>query len=206
MVLESQAVLTEVEFEWIAQYWVQGAQHDVQHVWWQAPMRALEEAWGALERLTYKVYRRVLAVQQEEEVPTRKVLLKGMVAAFRARQELRTKWDERRANKIYKRRIARPFQPVEHPVFDDDDDASRSESNKKKRLPKDLTDSIRTLQQALSSLLSSSRSGPNGGVKTVTDSTPKHFKKASMRKQQQQQFAQQQQRQRNGKKKKKSRN
>lgn len=28
VVLESQAVLTEVEFEWIAQYWVQGAQHD----------------------------------------------------------------------------------------------------------------------------------------------------------------------------------
>jgi hypothetical protein len=57
---------------------------------------------------------------------------------------LRAKWDERRANKIYKRRIARPYQPVERPVFDGD--------HKKKRLPKDLTDTLQLLSRRLTEL------------------------------------------------------
>jgi FTO C-terminal domain len=182
VILEAQAVLTEVEFEWIAQYWVQGAQHDVQHVWWQAPMRALEEAWGALEKLTYKVVYGLLdpKTQQQQQQPDLE-LWRGMLTCLTTRRDLRVKWDERRANKIYKRRIARPYQPVERPVFDGD--------HKKKRLPKDLTESLQLLSRSLAELENNHNSQETLGRSTSTfgsaNSTPavgkgkqkmKHFK------------------------------
>lgn len=144
-ILSAQAVLTEVEFEWIAQYWIQGAQHDVQHVWWQAPMWALEQAWAAMEKLTFKIYTHLLTLDS----PSRG-LLKGMIAALTMRLEWRMKWDERRADKIYKRRISRPFQPVEHPLFT---------ANDPKRLPKDLSKAITALTLKLSLLKDSVRKG-----------------------------------------------
>lgn len=133
VVQESQNTLTEVELEWIAQYWVQGAQHDVMHVWWQAPIRALEEAWNALEKYTCRLFHLAMASQKFE-------LIQTLHAAFQTRQEMRIRWDERRADKIYKRRISRPFQPVERPVF---------EKASRKRLPKDLTEAIAQLSEAL---------------------------------------------------------
>lgn len=157
VLLEAQAVLTEVEFEWIAQYWVQGAQHDVQHVWWQAPMRALEQAWGALEKQTFKIYTKCCyscsttsASSETETVATvvPRELLVGLLAAFKVRMEWRTKWDDRRADKIYKRRISRPYQPVEHPIFLATTTGD-SASSCNKRLPKDLTDAISNLTRVL---------------------------------------------------------
>jgi FTO C-terminal domain len=71
-------------------------------------------------------------------------LWRGMITCLTTRRDLRAKWDERRANKIYKRRIARPYQPVERPVFDGD--------HKKKRLPKDLTDTLQILSRRLAEL------------------------------------------------------
>jgi mRNA N6-methyladenine demethylase len=46
---DCQKALTEVEMDWIAQYWLQGSRHDVMHVWWQRPMKALEAQWVKLE-------------------------------------------------------------------------------------------------------------------------------------------------------------
>jgi mRNA N6-methyladenine demethylase len=144
VLLEGQAVLTEVEFEWIAQYWVQGAQHNVQHVWWQVPMQNLEQAWNALEKITFKV--NMGAIQQSETEKTNNknntqniALLEGLRKAFLVRKELRERWDERRANKQYKRRISRPYQPVERPIFE----------QSTKRLPKDLSAAIQTLTDLL---------------------------------------------------------
>jgi alpha-ketoglutarate-dependent dioxygenase FTO len=137
-VIIAQQVLTEVEFEWVAQYWVQGAQHDVMHTWWQVPVRELEKAWNSLEGLTYKLYK--ACVSQASSPVLSRDLVAALLDAFKARKELRTKWDERRADKIYKRRISRPFQPVARPIFADD----------AKSLPKDLTAAIRELTQVLS--------------------------------------------------------
>eukprot|EP00536_Pseudo-nitzschia_multiseries_P007222 jgi/Psemu1/195175/e_gw1.167.56.1 len=54
-----QRVLTEVETEWIAQYWLQGAQHDTMHTWWQRPMKTLEAYWRALEVATARLVHHV---------------------------------------------------------------------------------------------------------------------------------------------------
>jgi alpha-ketoglutarate-dependent dioxygenase FTO len=140
VVQESQNTLTEVEFEWIAQYWVQGAQHDVMHVWWQAPMRALEEAWNALEKYTCRLFHFAITSSTTTESQNKSDLIMALRSAFQTRHEMRVRWDERRADKIYKRRIPRPFQPVDRPVF---------ETASRKRLPKDLTDAIVKLTEAL---------------------------------------------------------
>ncbi len=156
ILLQTQTVLNEVEFEWIAQYWIQGTQHDIQHVWWQRPMRALEDAWNALERVTYKIYTNIVtsiaSTENEKKgstLPSHE-LVKGLVQAFQNRQELRLKWDHRRADKIYKRRISMPYQPVERPVFPSVDTNGKSDpKQQQKQLPKDLSGAIQSLSDLL---------------------------------------------------------
>ena len=162
ILLQTQTVLNEVEFEWIAQYWIQGKRHDEQHLWWQKPIRALEDAWNALEKITYKIYNNIISLcaaamsdKQDSIVPSRE-LVQGLLLAFQGRQEMRLKWDHRRADKIYKRRISLPYQPIERPLFSVSDNTTPTNPNHKtdpkkqlKQLPKDLTHAIQTLSDLL---------------------------------------------------------
>jgi FTO C-terminal domain len=133
----------------------------------------LEQAWCALEKQSYKIYGKLLeaaaAVSNDEQDRNTKLsaLLLGLLEAFRARQELRTKWDDRRADKIYKRRISRPYQPVERPVFEDSADPAAT-----KRLSKDLTEAIDKLAHALSRFESHS---------TIKSTTPRPNKRPKQR-------------------------
>eukprot|EP01047_Picozoa_sp_COSAG01_P039747 COSAG01_NODE_3302_length_6295_cov_3.185765_5_plen_132_part_00 len=51
---------TEVEFEWIRQFYVQGSKHRQLHCWWHQPMAKLCELW---ERLHQLCLRRVAALE-----------------------------------------------------------------------------------------------------------------------------------------------
>jgi len=64
-----QTALTEVEFEWIRQFYVQGQIHSNLHVWWHKPMEELISFWGKLEELTIKVIAQALrdAALSEED-------------------------------------------------------------------------------------------------------------------------------------------
>jgi hypothetical protein len=140
VIVYCQRVLSEVEFEWIAQYWLQGAEHDRMHTWWQAPMRALEAMWVSLEEMTFELYQ--LCINESESLP--RLVLKGFLAELQNRQEHRQQWDERRSDKIYQRRIQAPYRPVNRPNFDD--------VIKGKRLGEDLQpviDSILTIRKKL---------------------------------------------------------
>ena len=132
-ILDAQAALTEVELEWIAQYWVQGARHDVLHVWWQGPMRELERYWLLLEDLTFQLY--IACLDTTAPVPIE--MVRGLLAAFKTRNTLRRRWDKRRADNVYQRQIVREYQPVEHPVF----------LKSPTMLPKDLSTAIQNLSQ-----------------------------------------------------------
>ncbi|CAM9380591.1 unnamed protein product, partial [Phaeothamnion confervicola] len=47
-----QAVLTEIETEWLRQFYVQGSRHRDAHSWWHGPMEKCLTAWTQLERQT----------------------------------------------------------------------------------------------------------------------------------------------------------
>jgi alpha-ketoglutarate-dependent dioxygenase FTO len=156
-----QRVLTEVETEWIAQYWLQGAQHDKMHTWWQRPMKTLEAYWKALEAATCKLYSHLCSSRKNTNTNSTSSdenggvpvdVVRVLVNEFKKRQTLRQQWDERRADKIYQRRIAEEYRPVARPIFGEDDtmDAKhRGQDEEQHRLPKDLTSAIQALQQLL---------------------------------------------------------
>lgn len=109
-----QRVLSEVEMDWIAQYWLQGLEHDKMHVWWQKPMQTLELLWLTLEELTFQLYEK--CISSPERVP--RLAVKGFLLELESRQNNREQWDLRREDKIYQRRIAPGFRPVARPMFD----------------------------------------------------------------------------------------
>jgi mRNA N6-methyladenine demethylase len=47
-----QTTLNDLEFEWIRQYYIQGAEHDRIHSWWHGPMQELLGFWQQLEKKT----------------------------------------------------------------------------------------------------------------------------------------------------------
>ena len=49
-----QSALSEVEFEWIRQFYVQGSKHFELHLWWQAGINALIQYWNQLNTRTIK--------------------------------------------------------------------------------------------------------------------------------------------------------
>ena len=51
---EEQACLSELECEWIRQWYVQGAAHRDEHGWWGPRIAKLEALWSQLERLTFQ--------------------------------------------------------------------------------------------------------------------------------------------------------
>jgi DNA-binding protein Fis len=134
VIAHCQQVLTEVEMEWIAQYWLQGAQHDKMHIWWQRPMKTLEAFWSSLEDLTFRLYQ--TCMNESTVVP--RAVIEGLLAELTARQKHRQQWDERRADKIYQRRISAPYRPVAKPLFEEDN-----------KLGKDLTKAIGDLSRIL---------------------------------------------------------
>jgi alpha-ketoglutarate-dependent dioxygenase FTO len=40
---------SELEFEWLRQFYVQGHRHRELHAWWAAPMQELLRLWGELQ-------------------------------------------------------------------------------------------------------------------------------------------------------------
>jgi alpha-ketoglutarate-dependent dioxygenase FTO len=47
-----QGILNELEFEWIRQFYIQGAEHYRIHSWWHGPMQELVGFWYQLEKKT----------------------------------------------------------------------------------------------------------------------------------------------------------
>jgi alpha-ketoglutarate-dependent dioxygenase FTO len=136
-----QRILTEVEMEWIAQYWLQGDQHDKMRIWWQKPMKTLEAYWSALEVYTCRLFDFLLSrIANNDTVPID--VVKVLIIEFKTRQSFREQWNERRSDKIYLRRVSEEFRPVARPIFENNEKDER-------RLPKDLTSAIQELSMFL---------------------------------------------------------
>ena len=163
-IVESQKTLSEVEFEWIAQYWIQGIGHHKLHTSWHLYMKTLERMWRKLEEQTKQLFDNVLSHCTE-----RRDVIQVLISQFSSRKQHRKHWDERRSDGIYKRRVAEEFRPVERPMH----------SGSQNVLPKDLSEAIRLLTQQLSKckkqskkrLRQNKKNGTNGNDDDVFSTT-----------------------------------
>lgn len=110
---EEQACLDMLEFEWIRQFYVQGAAHRDGLPWWTARLSSLEELWLGLERLTRRRVESMrglrgrsappadgLGAEAREEVLERVGVLH---AALERRQRMRSAWAQRERDPIFDR-------------------------------------------------------------------------------------------------------
>ncbi|CAM9874477.1 unnamed protein product, partial [Laminaria digitata] len=59
-----QALLTELESEWLNQFWVQGRRHANLHPWWRGPMALVLATWRELEGRTAATVQCLLALRE----------------------------------------------------------------------------------------------------------------------------------------------
>lgn len=135
VIIFCQKVLTEIEMEWIAQYWLQGVQHDKLHAWWQKPMNKLEALWLSLEAYTFRLHHSCMKMSSLIPFP----VVVAFLEELKIRRKLRKFWDERRSDKIYLKRVSEQSRPVERPAFGQRDD----------QLPKDLSSAVDGLARML---------------------------------------------------------
>ena len=114
-------------------------------------MKTLEAYWAALEEATSKLCE-LCVKDDDDQSGTNKMIpidvIKVLLVELKNRQALRQQWDERRADKIYQKRITVEYRPVARPVFPSNDATLEDEKNGK-QLPKDLSYAIQELSKTL---------------------------------------------------------
>lgn len=100
---EEQACLDLLEFEWLRQWYVQGAAHRDSHAaWWLPKIRKLEDCWLALERLACQRVRRArAAIQPGSAAPQHLAVVELLHGALSRRQRLRSAWAQRACDPIF---------------------------------------------------------------------------------------------------------
>ncbi|CAM9413769.1 unnamed protein product [Ectocarpus fasciculatus] len=128
-----QALLTELESEWLNQFWVQGRRHASLHPWWRGPMALVLATWRELERRTALTVQRLMSLRgggggegvgpgaggraaaaAAAAVAEPAAIAKAFETVLRAleeRRESRSRWEARFADPAY-RSLASDLAPV----------------------------------------------------------------------------------------------
>mmetsp|Transcript_2131 Transcript_2131/g.3059 ORF Transcript_2131/g.3059 Transcript_2131/m.3059 type:complete len:523 (+) Transcript_2131:140-1708(+) len=83
-----QQLWTELEFEWIRQWYIQGQEHADLHPYWHGPLRFMESCWEKLHGITMEI---ISGLSSKLENSICDVLIE----AYEERIQLREKWEER---------------------------------------------------------------------------------------------------------------
>jgi len=132
----AQDVHSEIEFEWIRQFWVQGASHAAHHNYWLPKITELERIWKSFEEKTCDI---ITLMRDELVISTGKqkdrilIIADVLCKCITLRQTLRREWEERYCSPIYLQ-LADANRPVKCPTFDESS-----------MLPEDLTSVLNTL-------------------------------------------------------------
>jgi len=164
-----QLALSEVEFEWLRQYWIQGAEHHRLHVCWHAPMRDLAAVWQELEACTIDALRTCHLLAHPQDFPASSVsskkekrqlarcrktvssfvgkedALKAMdclLEALQDRQQRREGWAAREQDPVFDR-LPPDCHPTPTPLFTQEAPSP---------LPADLAQQIKSLQKCRSTV------------------------------------------------------
>jgi FTO C-terminal domain len=130
---QEQQLQSEVEFEWIRQFYIQGENHYALHTWWHEPMQELLELWQKLESKTLVAVQaakdRVLGILDEGNGQTSKKSMKKrkqraemvsretvdiLVQSLADRLQKREGWLARERDPLY-RSLAPSVRPMEVP-------------------------------------------------------------------------------------------
>lgn len=156
-------LMTEIEFEWIQQWYIQGETHSKLHPYWLKPIKYLEKVWLQLEKVISYIYsilklsstsRSISAVCED--------LFDVTIEALEERKKLRNSWKLRLKDSIFRtlKSNERPFicDALKSAVINNDIESSivrewrsafvllevapGNSSNSKKRKTKDKTSSL----------------------------------------------------------------
>jgi alpha-ketoglutarate-dependent dioxygenase FTO len=101
---EQQNLMTEIEFEWLRQWFVQGRRHASLHPYWHRPMRLLCDAYCILESVTTEILA-FLSQKADSTGQLSGVITEDMfdvlIESFMERSALRSTWTERYRDPIY---------------------------------------------------------------------------------------------------------
>jgi len=112
-VRSQQQLMTEIEFEWIRQWYVQGKLHADLHTYWHEPMKKLEQTFEKIQQFTanlIRVFKTVSSQQQPTKLSINERKLSTLITedtfdilieAFVGRQKLRLVWKERLKDPIF---------------------------------------------------------------------------------------------------------
>lgn len=106
---------TEIEFDWIRQFWVQGSAHADAMVFWRPHMNKLERTWTKAEEMTAWLLDVVAHSQSPREIPFARALGRKL----KQRASLRREWDLRYQLPVYKGRPE--WAPLQRPDFTNPD-------------------------------------------------------------------------------------
>lgn len=114
-----QKLMTEIEFDWLRQWHVQGKMHADIHSYWHEPMTRLMNAYRKLERIFVKVVGllRKAASAKESMPAVSEDLFDVMIEAIEDRHRLRLQWHERYRDPIFSS-LSEGMKPMECPVLD----------------------------------------------------------------------------------------
>jgi len=149
-------LMTEIEFEWLRQWSVQGRRHASLHPYWHGPISELCDAYRKLQRLTYEVLR-MLNFHKDGTRSSWGIVTEDLfdvlIESFAERSSLRAAWHERYSDPTYADvpEDERPFschsldRMMDKDDDHDDDDARDTDGGG--RLPEDLDAVISRLRR-----------------------------------------------------------
>ena len=151
-----EALLSEIEFEWLRQWFVQGHKHAKLHPYWHDPIKVLIKSFCALEETTVQIIKLLKEASKRGETETEdlcETLFDVLIESFTERNNKRKEWARRYKDPIF-RDLAENERPFACPCLDR---VAKKESDD--LLSPDLELSIRVLRELRSAFVSSDEQG-----------------------------------------------
>lgn len=141
-----QMFLSEIEFDWLRQWYVQGETHASLHPYWHKPIEMLVDTYRELEKFSVRIVA-LLKKSAKKRVPAiSEDLFDVMIEAMEGRNKMRLQWQERYSDPIFSS-LDEGMRPMNCPVLD------RTESDPNTEMTEDLEELRRKLRKWRSSWL-----------------------------------------------------
>lgn len=110
-------LMTELEFEWIRQWFIQGKLHSKIHVYWHKPIEYIKETYIQLENICNSIYKALEKPKLSSEDLISEELFDAAIEALQHREDLRKSFDLRLKDPIFNA-ISENERPFGHEFFE----------------------------------------------------------------------------------------